>query len=1190
MNRLKIKFGKKEIIAILLCFCFLFTPLIIKTADASFIGLNFSITLKDIQRYAKEVWSLAKNTFFVRLKNRMLTQIQNDIINSIQNGGKPRFMQNPEKFLTGAVDNATVLTLQKIFDKRGVDICSPFRLNVELLVSEVAERRDISARCTLGDIADNLENFTSDFTSGGWGAWIQLHETNNTPQGAFFGALQTLGADITTAQNAATLEVTAGSGFLDQTKCKEFTVKAYKFKENPDFGNLAGTRLDTLSLLNAIRIAPDAGDEGPYFNIIVPANENQSPIMKAATSKPSEEPGISSHHFSEVFEEIPGERIPIDVPDNIKLGIGNVKSSNSLWDAKCTDEETTTPGQTLANLTSGVLEKTGFDVLINADEIAEILNAVVDAYVNKALKYGVSKMPTKKGSWTTPQPQQSEGGNKVSIQTQLQGLEGQDGIELLRKVSALNTNSQSLIQLIKKLYAKEANLEKFSRRLDIIGGFCKEGDISNCYDNDGNIDTDKYFPGLDFSYLAGKGDGTNELADRAFDLVYSQKIYTFGNKDGNNYPDKISFNTESNNPGIYLANQTLYEHLSEKWHELSIAFRNLSTELRNLEGKGTKMCDDIRILETPEWNTENNFGYLPFTDGEGNLKAWIPDGKGDYRTHYYTDLIGYFNTVKTSPEEMEYYINQAKIIADTMATQNRQMAKGYTGLIEGARSMEAQIKENTNFATNIMPKISLYATILNDYDTAGSSDFVKEKMRTLKDLDGKTLEAANLTTYIKNYTEALDNKGKINIENAYRNLRYAQMYTRNAWIQTQNNIISSDTSTSEEKAHATEKLPYINSAVLLIDDSLKEILLLADNKTAADFTQIGISASEAVAQALGLDKDSTISEIESREGNITKLKNEIQNEIGKFISDEAERRRISYEGGDNEWEQYFRNRLDFVNVKLFLDFYGTDDPIYSVSKNCKTSEERKAAENEARAAATAAEASADEARTAEEAGAASTLPAIIKVMPLGDSNTSGYGSGETANSYRQKLSGSLAADTTINYAGGGYYPGWSIGNIQALVDNNSILNANPDIALLMIGTNDMYTYVPPTSTNSNDRYPIYESGVTQKLEKLRQLLISMHAKNPSMNIIVAKISSPTGGNAQISAPNLPQADVTRMFHDGIDGIVSGIGGTGSGKIRTVDMWECGTIPSMSDGLHYNATGYQCLANKWEAGIKALYSE
>jgi hypothetical protein len=61
--------------------------------------------------------------------------------------------------------------------------------------------------------------------------------------------------------------------------------------------------------------------------------------------------------------------------------------------------------------------------------------------------------------------------------------------------------------------------------------------------------------------------------------------------------------------------------------------------------------------------------------------------------------------------------------------------------------------------------------------------------------------------------------------------------------------------------------------------------------------------------------------LDARDARITRVSSDIANQIGKFPADKEERVQLGLDGGDSEWEKYFKNRQQFVYLSMINDFY-----------------------------------------------------------------------------------------------------------------------------------------------------------------------------------------------------------------------------------------------------------------------------
>lgn len=1158
-------------------------PFQVKKADA-FMGIGditFNTTIGDIPKKLSDLADKLIKVGLRKLKKRLLTQLQNDLVNFVQNGGTPRFIKDPKGFLLGAAETATVNALDEVFSAEGIDICSPFKMNVEFLINEITTIPEYGARCTLGDIADNLGKFSVDFyEGGGWNAWMKVNE-NNMPL-AYFKIGELIAAKVEREGNVVTAQIAANSGFLDQKVCHAISIPRYTWRDESkgvltenDFKPAAIDAIKALwnsgTSVSYTRTEEPTGDQKIYCDFLIDIKKTDpSATMTDRSGRELTEADCASETVTETYDlndylkKFETIRMTLTARDlGFSEGIPmNKMPKNTFFDAICTDEETITPGSTVGEWVTGGLKKMGIDNIVENEDIAVIVDAVLNAATNRAMKEGLSLI--KSGRGTNSRPANGPSKN-ITSQPQTEGLESPAGISMQNQMSDILNNSQKLIKSLEDLGLKQENKEtKFDTRVKEIMGISYTPLRTRNKDTSLTDVIDRLFGKYKDNYLR------YEITQNNFVSLWDRF---------NKFSDRSNFNEEANMPSLYFVNKTLNSSTESVWRSIKERFRELSE--RSTYGSKNQ-CIDVYYTLSPA--IVDGDDKLPFIVDEDDSTGWASDDHS-----YLTNLK---NTA--SERKSEYFpVNEFMLYAASQTNEIEarinnlaRISESYGPLIENAGQMIEDLKKDRETITNNLRNVSLYTSLLLDYDKEGSAT------------------GTGLIERIKNYNSLMgkgDSKDS-DILYAYERLLVVQNSTRIAWKKSQQDIIDSEETTQDEKETARIKIGYIDKTNEIIKSELEKIKLpinvatvlgIVESEEVKDqeinYSQTGFRLSYALAEAMEIDIEMLGSEFDEIQEKINRYQTDISNQLGEQITEKEAMQNASLDGGDTEWEKYYQNRTQLVYALFIYDLYERN--FLDSFCNDEGSGGSYAQPNDPN--------DVDNGYTATPKP--TTLPETIKIMPLGDSNTSGYSSdeGDTASSYRQKLVTKLGEETNVNYVVGGYYPGWKIKNIQDLVDNNIIRNANPEIALLMIGTNDMYYEVPtgtildPDLGNPDNRYPIYENsfnvidGITQKLADLKKLLATMLAKNPSMNIIVAKISSPTGGNAQILSPNLPMANVTKMFHDRIDNVVAEIG---SDKITTVDMWDCGTVPSMSDGLHYTADGYQCLANKWADGIRALYSK
>ncbi|HRY31197.1 MAG TPA: peptidoglycan-binding protein [Candidatus Paceibacterota bacterium] len=216
------------------------------------------------------------------------------------------------------------------------------------------------------------------------------------------------------------------------------------------------------------------------------------------------------------------------------------------------------------------------------------------------------------------------------------------------------------------------------------------------------------------------------------------------------------------------------------------------------------------------------------------------------------------------------------------------------------------------------------------------------------------------------------------------------------------------------------------------------------------------------------------------------------------------------------------------------------------------------------------------------AGSSSSLAnKTISILPIGDSNTAGVGNPTNCTKnclgYRKSLKDLLtAANIKTDFVGSksdgnftdNQHEGWSgegISKIQSRISGGILGTLKPDIALLLIGSNDMWISL-------SDRSPVSDNKANYWVSQLGKLLDAMYGKKSDMHVIVAKPATPRSASGPLA-----------IYRDGIDTLVKQKKTDGQ-KISSVDL-----MGAKNDGTHYTSTGFETVANLWAAEIKSIVS-
>jgi lysophospholipase L1-like esterase len=198
---------------------------------------------------------------------------------------------------------------------------------------------------------------------------------------------------------------------------------------------------------------------------------------------------------------------------------------------------------------------------------------------------------------------------------------------------------------------------------------------------------------------------------------------------------------------------------------------------------------------------------------------------------------------------------------------------------------------------------------------------------------------------------------------------------------------------------------------------------------------------------------------------------------------------------------------------------------------------------------------------------------VTKVMPLGDSITDGY---NIPGGYRIDLWSTFQqAGQFVDFVGSMSngpaslgdkhhegHSGWRIEQINGSV-SGWLSGAQPEIVLLMIGTNDM----------------LQDYNVAGAPARLSALLDTITQQSPNTQVIVASLPPLSNAIANQRVLN---------FNDAIPDIVAAKAAGGK-KVSFIDMYPRLTVGDLADGIHPNASGYTKLANAWYSALTPFLS-
>jgi hypothetical protein len=178
-------------------------------------GANTVIAATATATWAKKLWEWIYDTILRMMVNRLLDQFQNQVVNWIAGGGKPKFVTDWQGFLEKAGNDAAALAIQR----RAPGLCTSFGRLIQ------AQLRDLYVNeqpltCTIDQVVANVEGFYNDFSSGGWVAFGAMTLPQNDYYSQFYQSINYVSNARNAARQSKSQETGAASGFLGVKECK----------------------------------------------------------------------------------------------------------------------------------------------------------------------------------------------------------------------------------------------------------------------------------------------------------------------------------------------------------------------------------------------------------------------------------------------------------------------------------------------------------------------------------------------------------------------------------------------------------------------------------------------------------------------------------------------------------------------------------------------------------------------------------------------------------------------------------------------------------------------------------------------------------------------------------------------------------------------------------------------------------
>jgi hypothetical protein len=148
----------------------------------------------------------------------LIRQFTKSVVSWINTGfqGNPSFVTDPAGFFINTADIAAGKFIEG--SELGF-LCDPIHIRLALNISYSASFKD-RITCTLTEVVQNLENFSQDFTQGGWDGWFSMtqHPANN-PWGEYYVAKVEMDRRIAEAVGLKQDDLQRSGGFLSWQEC-----------------------------------------------------------------------------------------------------------------------------------------------------------------------------------------------------------------------------------------------------------------------------------------------------------------------------------------------------------------------------------------------------------------------------------------------------------------------------------------------------------------------------------------------------------------------------------------------------------------------------------------------------------------------------------------------------------------------------------------------------------------------------------------------------------------------------------------------------------------------------------------------------------------------------------------------------------------------------------------------------------
>lgn len=219
------------------------------TGGVSSVPVNDSSVVTEQKKSNKKESCL--DALAYTLAKQSLSQVTNKTLNWVNTGfgGNPFYVRDMDSFLH-SIEKETFRTYINTSNQLQNKIIGQSVANN--LVSIFTGRSIPSiTKSAQNAVEKKYNDFSSDFTKGGWASWLSSTQGDQNPLGQFMKVSEQLGQEYGRQEENTKQELTQGQGFLSQKKCVEYASAPspddnYNFNLNND-GSLKCLRYETVT-------------------------------------------------------------------------------------------------------------------------------------------------------------------------------------------------------------------------------------------------------------------------------------------------------------------------------------------------------------------------------------------------------------------------------------------------------------------------------------------------------------------------------------------------------------------------------------------------------------------------------------------------------------------------------------------------------------------------------------------------------------------------------------------------------------------------------------------------------------------------------------------------------------------------------------------------------------------------------